>query len=63
MREIVLDTETTGLNFRGGDRIIEVGCVEIINHIATKNTLQFYCKTTKKYQQMPKKSLEYQMNF
>ena len=48
MREIVLDTETTGLNFRGGDRIIEVGCVEVINHIATKNSLQFYCRTNKK---------------
>ena len=48
MREIVLDTETTGLNFRGGDRIIEVGCVEVINHVATKNSLQFYCRTNKK---------------
>ena len=47
MREIVLDTETTGLNFAGGDRIIEIGCVEMINHIATKNTLQFYCKVDK----------------
>ena len=47
MREIVLDTETTGLNFRGDDRIIEVGCVEVINHVATKNTLQFYCRTDK----------------
>ena len=47
MREIVLDTETTGLNFRGGDRIVEVGCVEIINHVPTKNTLQFYCRTNK----------------
>ena len=47
MREIVLDTETTGLNFRGDDRIIEVGCVEVINHVATKNTLQFYCRTEK----------------
>jgi DNA polymerase-3 subunit epsilon len=47
LREIVLDTETTGLNFRGDDRVIEVGCVEIINYIATKNTLQFYCRTEK----------------
>lgn len=47
MREIILDTETTGLNFRGGDRIVEVGCVEVINHVATKNTLQFYCRTNK----------------
>ena len=27
MREVVIDTETTGLDFRSGDRIIEVGCV------------------------------------
>ena len=47
MREIVLDTETTGLNFKEGDRIIEVGCVEVINHVATKSTLQFYCRTNK----------------
>ena len=47
MREIVLDTETTGLNYKGGDRIIEVGCVEVINHVATENTLQFYCRTNK----------------
>ncbi len=48
MREIVLDTETTGLSHKNGDRIIEVGCVEMINHIATKNTLQFYCRVDKK---------------
>ena len=48
MREIVLDTETTGLNFRGGDRIIEVGCVELTNHVPTGNNLQFYCSTEKK---------------
>ena len=44
MREIVLDTETTGLNYNSGDRIIEVGCVELKNHIPTGKTLQFYCK-------------------
>jgi DNA polymerase-3 subunit epsilon len=32
-REIVLDTETTGLNPLGGDRVVEIGCVELINHI------------------------------
>ena len=47
MREIVLDTETTGLNHKAGDRIIEVGCVELLNHIPTGNTLQFYCSTEK----------------
>ena len=48
MREIVLDTETTGLNFKSGDRIIEVGCVELINHVSTGKTLQFYCSVNKK---------------
>ena len=48
MREIVLDTETTGLDFNNGDRIIEVGCVELANHIPTGNNLQFYCSTEKK---------------
>ena len=47
MREIVLDTETTGLNYKAGDRIIEVGCVELINHVSTTNNLQFYCSTNK----------------
>lgn len=35
MREIVLDTETTGLDARGGDRLIELGCVEIFNRMPT----------------------------
>ncbi len=48
MREIVVDTETTGLNHRAGDRIIEVACVELLNHVATGKTLQFYCSTDKK---------------
>ncbi len=47
MREIILDTETTGLNFHQGDQIIEVGCVELINHIPTGNNLQFYCSAKK----------------
>ena len=47
MREVVIDTETTGLNFRTDDRIIEVGCVELNNYVPTGNTLQFYCKSDK----------------
>ena len=35
MREVVLDTETTGLDPRAGHRIVEIGCVELINHMAT----------------------------
>jgi DNA polymerase-3 subunit epsilon len=48
MREIILDTETTGLDYKRGDRIIELACVELVNHIATGNNLQFYCSTDKK---------------
>ena len=50
MREIILDTETTGLSFELGDRIIEVGCVELHNHIPTGKTLQFFCNVQKKNQ-------------
>jgi len=42
MRQIVLDTETTGLNARTGDRIIEIGGVELINRRLTGNNLHFY---------------------
>lgn len=42
-REIVLDTETTGLNPATGDRLVEIGCVELINHIPTGNTYHVYC--------------------
>ncbi len=43
MREIALDTETTGLDPRAGHRIIEIGCVELVNHLPTGRTLQLYC--------------------
>ena len=42
MREIVLDTETTGLDPNTGDRIIEIGCVELINHMPSGETYQQY---------------------
>ncbi len=42
MREIVLDTETTGLNPLGGDRVVEIGCLELNNHMATGRTYQCY---------------------
>ncbi len=42
MREIVLDTETTGLDPRNGDRVVEIGCVELVNHIPTGQTFHVY---------------------
>ena len=42
MREIVLDTETTGLNPATGDRLVEIGAVELFNHVATGNTYHVY---------------------
>lgn len=42
MRQIILDTETTGLNARTGDRIIEIGCVELVNRRLTGKNLHFY---------------------
>ena len=41
MREIVLDTETTGLDPKGGDRLIEIGCVELLNRIPTGR--EYHC--------------------
>ncbi|WP_114466787.1 DNA polymerase III subunit epsilon [Pseudorhodoferax soli] len=42
MRQIVLDTETTGLSAATGDRIIEIGCVELLNRKLTGNNKHFY---------------------
>ncbi|MDR2901866.1 MAG: DNA polymerase III subunit epsilon [Lactobacillales bacterium] len=42
MREIVLDTETTGLDPFSGDRIVEIGCVELFNHLPTGRVYHQY---------------------
>ena len=42
MRQIVLDTETTGLHHHLGDRVIEIGCVEIVNRTLTGNDFHYY---------------------
>ena len=42
MREIVLDTETTGLDPLRGDRLVEIGCVEIFNRMPTGQTFHRY---------------------
>jgi DNA polymerase III subunit epsilon len=42
MREIVLDTETTGLDPDTGDRIVEIGALELFNHVPTGQTFHKY---------------------
>lgn len=42
MREIVLDTETTGLDPSDGHRLVEIGCIELFNHVATGRTYHQY---------------------
>jgi DNA polymerase III subunit epsilon len=42
MREIVLDTETTGLDPASGHRIVEIACLELINHLPSGRTFQHY---------------------
>ncbi len=42
MREIILDTETTGLNLEVGHRVIEIGCVELVNHVASGRVFHEY---------------------
>lgn len=42
MREIVLDTETTGLDPASGDRIVEIGCLELVNRLPTGETFHVY---------------------
>jgi DNA polymerase-3 subunit epsilon len=42
MREIVFDTETTGLDPVTGDRLVEIGCIELVNRFPTGNTFHRY---------------------
>ena len=42
MREIIFDTETTGLDPRTGDRMVEIGCIEMVNRVPTGQTFQCY---------------------
>ena len=51
MKEIVLDTETTGLSVRDGHRIVEIGCIELDNLIPTKNIFHFYLNPERKVSQ------------
>ena len=48
MKEIVLDTETTGLSVKDGHRIVEIGCIELDNLIPTKNIFHVYLNPERK---------------
>ena len=48
MKEIILDTETTGISIKEGHRIVEIGCVELENLIPTKNTFHCYLNPERK---------------
>lgn len=43
MREIIFDTETTGLDPKTGDRLVEIGCIEMVNRVTTGATFHAYC--------------------
>ena len=55
MREIALDTETTGLSPDDGHRMVEIGCVEMINHMSTGNVFHVYINPQRS---MPKEAQE-----
>ena len=48
MKEVVLDTETTGLSVKDGHRIVEIGCIELENLIPTKNVFHCYLNPERK---------------
>ena len=48
MKEIILDTETTGLNVKDGHRIVEIGCIELDNLIPTKKSFHCYLNPERK---------------
>ena len=48
MKEIILDTETTGLSVKDGHRIVEIGCIELENLVATKNKFHYLLNPERK---------------
>ena len=48
MNEIILDTETTGLSVKEGHRIVEIGCIELINLIPTKKKISLLFESREK---------------
>ncbi|MDC3101799.1 DNA polymerase III subunit epsilon [Candidatus Pelagibacter sp.] len=63
MKEIVLDTETTGLSVKEGHRVVEIGCIELENLIPTKNKFHCYLNPERKVSEKAFKVHGYSDNF
>ena len=63
MKEIVLDTETTGISVKDGHRIVEIGCIELENLIPTKNKFHCYLNPERKVSEQALKIHGYTDNF
>ena len=63
MKEIVLDTETTGISVKDGHRIVEIGCIEIDNLIPTKNKFHCYLNPERKVSEQALKVHGYDDSF
>ena len=63
MKEIVLDTETTGISVKEGHRIVEIGCIELDNLIPTKNKFHCYLNPERKVSEKALRFMDIQMNF
>ena len=63
MKEIVLDTETTGLSVKDGHRIVEIGCIELDNLIPTKKIFHCYLNPERKVSESALKVHGYTDNF
>ena len=63
MKEIVLDTETTGISIKEGHRIVEIGCIELENLIPTKNKFHCYLNPERKVSEKAFQSHGYSDDF
>ncbi len=63
MREIVLDTETTGISVKEGHRIVEIGCLELDDLMPTKNIFHYYLNPERKVSEQALKVHGYDDNF
>ncbi len=63
MKEIVLDTETTGISVKDGHRIVEIGCIELDDLVPTKNKFHYYLNPQRKVSEEAFKIHGYDDNF